>query len=295
MTGHGTTVKHFHDGREPFASVPDSYAATYDGFEQEWISTSSLSLMMMCGIAFKLRYIDRIPEPINIRQSAGLGVHKGRQTNLAHWIHTEQYLKSSEVKDATRDDVNERFETNEYAATEEFADKSKQAARGIAVDLAVELTAVDYSEFQVNLQPAAVELPLSVQFPGVKRLIVGKIDNVLTDASVVDLKTGKRAYGEDRAQKSMQLTTYGLLVHAKFGKLPPDYRIESLARGAKNVTTNVYHASRSVEDLERQIARFNRACDVIDSGVFLPCNPEHWKCSREYCGYFDMCEFGRGN
>jgi len=39
------------------ATVPDSYMSNYDAFEKGWISTSALSLLMMCGQAFNFKYV----------------------------------------------------------------------------------------------------------------------------------------------------------------------------------------------------------------------------------------------
>ena len=86
------------------AEVPNAYMAEYDGFEKEWISTSALSCLMMCGIRFYYKYILREREPINIRMTSGSGTHKGREINLSQKIETQENLKLDEVKDATRDD-----------------------------------------------------------------------------------------------------------------------------------------------------------------------------------------------
>jgi len=75
--------------------VPDAYMLEYDGFERDWLSCSALSLLQMCGHAFKMKYIDRGREPISVRMSAGSATHKARETNLKQKIETERSRKSA--------------------------------------------------------------------------------------------------------------------------------------------------------------------------------------------------------
>jgi len=274
--------------------TPDAYLAQYDGFEEQWLSTSALSCLMSCGVCFQKKYIERQPECVHVRQCAGLGAHKGRQVNLTSRVDEEEYLPVAEVLDAARDDVNHRMTTSDYAETSEFEGMGADQARGVAVDFAVEMAETDYHEFQLSLVPEAVELSIAVRFPGLSRVIVGTVDDLMPDKGIVDLKTGKRAYGEARAKNGMGLTTYGMLVFAKYGIVPPYYEIQNVVRAKTKCTTNVYQVSKTKEELERQLRRFLRACEVIDSGMFIPCNPEDWKCSPEWCAYWQTCEFGGG-
>jgi len=277
------------------ATIPDSYTAEYDGFADDWISTSALSALMMCGMSFYYKYILRWREPISVRMCAGSGAHKGREINLQQKITSLEDVPLDVVTDATRDDVVGRFEKNDYCATKEFEGKSKSHARDIATDLAVEFVTKDYSAFQVDLTPASVEESIAVQFEGLPRVIVGKIDLREEDCSIVDLKTGKQAFGQSKTDNSMALSTYGLLTLAEHGVLPPNYRIQNVSRGKTGCKANLYETERTMEDIRRQLMRFTAGMKAIEAGNFVPCDSGHWKCSPGFCGFYSRCPYGCGD
>lgn len=276
--------------------IPSAYIGTYDGFGQDWISTSALSLLQMCGVAFYYKYVLRVPEGMTLRIGTGIGTHKGREANLSQKVKSKTDLALNQTQDAARDEVNRIFDTSEFIAEEEFADKNPKDARGIAVDKAVSFTTTDYNVFQKDLYPDAVEEILAVEFPELPRLIVGRIDTRLPGPIINDLKTSKRAKGQAFCDTSQGLTTYGLLAWGNLGGKPPEeYEVDNVIDASpKPARTERYFTKRTVEDIDRQVARFAAGMRAIEAGAFIPCNPEHWKCSRDYCGYWVKCKFGGG-
>ena len=275
-------------------SVPDAYLVEYDGLTDDWISTSALSMLMMCGMAFYYKYILRWHEPISVRMTAGSGAHKGREVNLKQKIDSEEDMAIDDVRDAARDDVEDRFDRSEYVATSEFEGKSKQHACDIAKDLAVEFVSEDYRSFQTEIRPLTVEESIAVKYEGVDRAIVGRTDLREENHIIDDLKTSKSAFGQSKTDNSMGLSTYGLLTLVEYDVLPPKYRIHNVSQSKTGCKSNLYETTRSMEDIQRQLMRFVAGIKAIEAGNFIPCNPEHWKCSREYCGFFQRCPFGSG-
>ena len=274
--------------------VPDGYLAGYDGYGRDWVSTSSLSLLMMCPVAWEKKYALRIPAPTNVRMTAGSACHKGREVNLKQKVDSHEDVSEDVVTDAARDCVNKTFDEREVVSEKEFADMSKEDARGMTVDMAVTFVVTDYTEFQLGIQPSMVEKSLAIKFKDLDRIICGQIDTVNEDGWVDDLKTGKRAKGQAFADTSMGLSTYGMLYLAHMGKAPPGYRIHNVVQGKSGCKTHVYETTRTEEDLNRQLARFQRALELIKSGVFMPCDPGFWKCSEGWCEYWFQCKFGGG-
>ena len=272
------------------APIPDDYIATYDGFSKLWISSSALACVMTCGLKFKYKYIDKLSGAINIRMTAGSGAHKGRQHDLEQKIESHEDLSPDECTDAARDYVTNAFDGNEVHVEKEFEGKSKDAAKGITVDFAVDMASKDREVFLPEIQPAKVEEPMAVDYPGISRTIVGKTDVIDTDDVIRDLKTGKRSYGQAKADDNMGLTTYGLLYYALNQELPSGYAIENVvASGKSPVKTNVYESERGVDRLQRQLDRFAYWCRVIDSGIFGPADPCSWFCSESWCQFWAQC------
>jgi hypothetical protein len=275
-------------------TVPDNYTAEYDNIvTDEWISNSALSLLMSCGYAFHYKYILRLPEARGIRSTAGSGSHKGREVNLKQKIDSGVDLSVSEVCDAARDYVHKAFDENPIQPDDEFEGKPKSQLRDIATDFAVEIAVVDLEEFQPVIEPKLVEHRMAVKFPGMSRTLVGMCDNVEMNDDVRDLKSSKRAWGQKKADDAAGMTTYGIMRYAETGKLPGNYFIDNVvASGKKPARSNALVTVRTKAQLEQHLERFIQWDKVINAGVFGPCDPEAWRCSKAYCGFYMHCPFG---
>jgi hypothetical protein len=275
----------------------DSYLSEYDnGYGDQWISSSMLALMMMCPVAAYRKYILRDPEPRGVRAVTGTSAHKAREKTLTSKLNEGKSLDLDTCKDIGRDSVNEAFQQAEIMLDNEYEGKSKEDARGLAVDTAVSFVAADNETFIPAIDPVAVEFKLAVAHPDSKRVIVGKLDCLDVHVDVCDLKTTNlRPKNQDFADTDMGLTTYGLLVMSHYNRIPHQFKVHNLCR-KKNGEVQALEltTTRTAVDLKRQLARFVQAAKCMDTGVFMPCNPGNWKCSPEYCGYWKKCEFGGG-
>lgn len=277
------------------AAVPDDYLAGYDGFKKDWISTSALSTLMGCGINFYNRYVLRLPEPSTIRRSVGVAAHKGRERNLTQKVDSKVDCPLDEVTDATRDAVEREFDMNEVQVEKEFDGLSKLDAKGLAIDIGTEIATLDRTIFHPQISPTSVEKSYAVEYSGLSRTIVGKIDvnEDIDGLSVIsDFKSGGKAYGQARVDSSMQISTYGLLKLATTGKLVDEYRIHNVTKGKTAAKTNFYTTTRTLPDLQQQLDRFAAWLKIADAGDFAPADPTSWKCSEDYCGYWRICKFG---
>jgi len=275
------------------SKLSQQYLVNYDGFGADWISTSSLALMQMCGEAFRLKYIERMAEPKSIRLCTGSATHKARQKNLEQKVKSKTDLDLATVQDVARDTINSDFDTNEIKVETEFEGASKSQARGIAVDKSVLITAADYAAFQVQSFPDAIEESLAVKFDEFTHIVCGTIDN--REGNIVkDFKSSKRSKGQNFADTSQALTTYGMLLHANNGIAPIKYVVENVVDLKSGCKTEVCETTRTIDDFQRVINRFAAAIRAIGTGTFIPASSESWKCSAEYCGFFSRCKYGSG-
>jgi hypothetical protein len=275
-----------------------SYLKQYDsGFGQDWISTSSLSTLMRCGIQWEYAYVHRIKSPGSVRLVAGLGAHGAREVAMRSKIVTKVDVAENVCTDAARDTAVAEFDRQEIALEPEFADKSLPDARGIAVDKATAFALADRKEFHPRIEnPIATEEMVAVNYAGLKRVIVGKVDLVeLTQRSdvIVDLKSSKVSKSQDFADSNMGISTYGMAWLAKTGKAPM-YRIHALVDLKAGVKCQELETTRTQEELQKQLERFAAAERTIQTGVFMPANPESWWCCAAYCGYWNRCKYWSG-
>jgi len=275
-------------------AVPDEYNAEYDNIvTNDWISNSALSLLMTCGFAFNYKYVLRIPEDRGIRSTAGSGGHKARETYLKAKEETEEGLPVDELTDAARDFVHHTFDKHPIHADSEFEGKGRTELRDITTDFAVNIAVKDSEDFLPYVKPKLVEHRMAVKFPGMSRTMVGMCDNIEVNDDIRDLKSGKRAYGQKKVDDLPGLTTYGIMRYAETGKLPGAYYVDNVTLLKNGPGSNAYVTHRTKEQLEQHLQRFIVWNKVIDSGLFGPADPGHWRCSESFCGYWSQCPFGK--
>jgi hypothetical protein len=94
------------------------------------------------------------------------------------------------------------------------------------------------------------------------------------------------------ADDSDQLTAYALGRYIENGKLPDmmvlDYLVQTRGKTPKRYYTPSY-TRRTAEDIKVLQNRIISTVHAFYSGVFTPTSPTDWRCSRRWCGYFDIC------
>jgi hypothetical protein len=121
--------------------------------------------------------------------------------------------------------------------------------------------------------------------------IVGTPD-VVTIKGIGDLKTG-RPWTSFRADRSRQLSVYGLLYKAKFGKYPQKVWIDSLGRqgqGRSEWVFRRYWSHRTKEDYLAIVEILKRAREGIKKQIFLPASEDSWFCSPRWCVHYHYCK-----
>lgn len=96
------------------------------------------------------------------------------------------------------------------------------------------------------------------------------------------------------ADDSEQLTAYAVASHVIDGKLPDLMVLDYLVRTeAGNKFYKPTKTVRDMNDINTFLNRFANAVHAIRSGIFVPTKPDDWRCSKKWCGYFDMCPYAK--
>jgi hypothetical protein len=79
------------------------------------------------------------------------------------------------------------------------------------------------------------------------------------------------------------------------GKLPAvlvlDYLIQTPQK--HDLKYVVRNSTRDEHDVNVFLNRFANAVQAIRTGMFVPANPTWWGCSKQWCGYYDRCEYAK--
>ncbi|HTX63399.1 MAG TPA: PD-(D/E)XK nuclease family protein [Acidimicrobiales bacterium] len=243
------------------------------------LSPTRVTSFTDCPLAFRLRSIDRLPEPPSPHAAKGTLVHRVLERLV--WEHAG-HERTPEVASAELERAwTELQEDAEYlalgldegAATEFLADAAQLVSNYFAL------------EDPATVDAAGVEICLEAQLDGlVLRGIIDRLDlNPTGGLVVIDYKTGRAPGERYEKAKLTGVHLYALLCEQALGKVPVEVRLLHL-REPLSIT-----ATPSIQTLRGQRVRtqavwkaIERACELDD---FQP-RPSPL---CDFCGYHEWC------
>ena len=268
----------------------------------EW-SNSRLTRVQKCGEAFRRSEIEKDREPTSPQAIRGSVVHQVAKVALRRKIGRDNHALPTvdEAKDLAADLFESRWRDSDVRlmVPEEDGGETLRQARGEAKDLAIQLAGHHIDVVAPTIDPIAVERQIIVRPKNSDLVIHGTLDVVSREPEDVeairDTKTSRKPPSKDAADKSQQLTMYGLVRLAASGVLSP-MRLDNLWMTPKQrrLEYRELKTTRDQEDFEALVHRINVATQAVERGVFLPADPASaWWCSPKWCGYWDSCPYVR--
>ena len=262
-----------------------------------FLSPTKLRTYATCPLQYRHRYVDRLQSPYTPASLIGQAIHETLESNFRAKKHTRRDLPVAEAREVF-DRVWERHAPGPASAAD--VDDPWEAA------YADGLRALEHylSEAAASLVPHLVEHRFRFTVPSVPWPVVGTVDLVDHNGTVIDFKTTRRPYDAAYLDGDLQLMCYAI-GYAAFragsrvrpGELPspyfiPDVRVDVLLVGDPPSVQRL-EARYDREDLrvfglraatiavgiqDEQFEAFWRAPDAAeDAGV----------CRR--CSYADRC------
>ena len=244
-----------------------------------------------CGMQYRYRYVDGIRTRPGVALITGTGTHKSVEENLRHKIATGHLLDEDQVADIARDAVNQAWDREGVTLVDEENLDGEERVRGKTVDVAVKLARLHHTDLAPSLEPIAVERQFTLELPGRPVNLAGTIDIEEADG-IRDTKTFAKRPRQVDVDRSIQLDLYGLAKKTLDGKNPRRIALDVLVKN-KTPALQVYQTTRDDSDYQALLMRVDAVTSAIQSGMFLPTTPDNWRCSAKFCGYYDLCPFGR--
>ena len=248
-----------------------------------------MNMFSGCAAAYYQRYICGIKTPPGVALLIGTGLHGGAELNLRQKIETRQDLPLSDVKDAAATAFESRLAEDGVFMTKEEKEISDQLL-GEAKDKTVQMVGVFHKSASPMIQPVAVEEEVSFTRENLPDVVFhGILDVIEENDDVLDIKSSKARWPDAKAENEIQPSFY-LPGAQELGKKPKNFVYHVITK-AKTPVHQVVTTTRDESDLIalEQRARVMMAC--ISAGLFPPCEPDHWRCSPKWCGYFMNCKF----
>jgi len=231
---------------------------------------------MRCPLQYKFRYIDGLIIPPNSEICLGKSIHRTLEENYSQKIQTRQDLPLEHITDLFSDFWDEESKEAVFEADEK---------PGKVKDDGINLVRVYHRQVAPSLQPVYVEKEFYLPIEGSDYFLKGYIDLIEEQGVIIDHKTTKRAYPQDKAKNDLQLTAYALAYRMLFGMQESGVRFDVLVR---TKTPKIQHltSKRTNEDILRFLKILREVEKGIREGIFYP--NENFMCS--VCGYKDLCK-----
>ena len=260
-------------------------------------SNSALTLLQNCGEAFRRRYLEKDFRPSAPRMVRGTAIHKAASHAYFRKLKTEHLPSVEEAQDVAATEFDRAWRNGVTLSADEQA-QGIQAVRDGSKDFAVALAGFHVTDVAPGILPIGVERHITVKPKDSDLVIHGTLDLVELvpgGEGIRDLKTSEKSPSLDAADKSQQLTMYGLIRMAEVGTLPTAFALDTLVRTpAKNEMKHVeQETTRDAEDIRALVRRINAAVGAVAKGNFLPADPGWWGCSKNWCAYYGDCPYVR--
>jgi RecB family exonuclease len=257
--------------------------------EKPHFSPSQMGMFARCGEQYRRRYINGEKLRPGVALILGSGVHKGIEPNMISKRDHGELLPIGEVQEITAKAVNERWESEEIALTEEEEAKGWKVVKGETVDTAINLVTCHAEVLAPNIQPVHVERRIEVEIQGFDHSLTGIID-LQEKRMVRDTKTRAATPPKGTSDKMLQLTIYSAMVKAVDGYFPElavDYLVKT--KTPKAITE---YTARGERDYRAFLRRMEQMSEAVQKKVFSPASRENsWLCDPRWCGYFSTCPY----
>jgi hypothetical protein len=256
------------------------------------VSVSQITMHARCQIQWQRRYLEGEIRPPGIAALVGSGMHKGAEVACRHKAEHGANMPANDVRDVAVAGFDERAGDGVHLGPDEKT-IGEQAVVGRGRDRAAAFGhfwgLVVHSEY-TPLDEQHIEWRWSMPLPRLGLDLVGVVDLVSDATSVVDWKTGAKRLSQRDADTSLQLAAYSMAAEREFGRSVVA-EFEQLLDLKGGTVRHQVSTIRGRADYGRLLARIAAFVKSVRSGVFVPCDPGEWICSRRWCGYADSCDY----
>lgn len=262
---------------------------------------SMLDMLSRCGIQFQRRYGYRFGcwheeeiKPPTIALATGIAIHKAVETNLRHKMEVKELLPVEDVAQAARESFEGTWQGGMMFSDDEALNVVK--TKGSAIDQTVALARLHSTELAPLIEPLAIEEKFVIEMPDYDFDLSGQKD-IREASGIRDTKTARSSPPAGSAQ-SLQMAMYCLSEKVEQRGLPAKVSLDFLVK-TKTPKVVVCEAVPHDSWIDPLYRRIEQAAKIIKSvkegrGEFTPADPNHWCCTRKFCGWADTCPYWSG-
>jgi hypothetical protein len=230
---------------------------------------------------WEFRYLKGIRIAPRAALTVGSAVDHAVSVNLQQKIQSDQDLPVADALDAYSDQFDELARGTDW----------REDAPGKQKDVGASLVEAHHREIAPLVRPAAVQETITVETDAGYDL-GGTIDVVERSDVIVDTKTSRLAYAEDAPKRALQPALYDFLFEATRGRPSRGFRYDVLVKPTTRTPARTQQVSARIDHGDRGwlFGTIGQVHKAIQAGVAMPAPEGSWYCSREWCGYWDLCK-----
>lgn len=255
-----------------------------------YLSPTQINMYVRCGEQYRRRYIEKESLPPGISMLKGTSIHRGAEKNFSQKIESHADLDKKSIVDYSVSVLEETIKHEGLLLNSEEESRGKSVVVDEAKISTVELAGLLMDEVTPKYQPIEVEQRYQVELESSSHDLNGIIDMKIESGQIMDLKTSAKSWSQERLDKDLQFTFYGLMDRVKTGVNPKPMILENLVTTKKPKTLTL-ETNRTQEDFDVLVNRMNAIVEGINKGIFIPAQPDSWICSEKFCGYALSCKF----
>ncbi len=243
------------------------------------LSYSSISSYLLCGEAWRRRYVVNEPAPVSDNLVLGSAFHGA----------VESYLKGAPDLEAAYEQAwNQQLERGQNICWE-------TGTPGPTHDTGLRMVKAKpvhkmLDDIKANFDPehGSIERRVELHVPGVPIPIIGYIDVITKDGVPGDFKTAARMWTDGKASEELQPLFYLAALNQE-GVLVPDwaFRHYVVSKG-EHPNAKVFEVKRKPTEVFGLFEIIRRAWQAIEAKAYLM-QTDTWKCSPKWCEYWDKC------
>jgi hypothetical protein len=246
------------------------------------LSVSGIRELFRCGLKWYYEQIQsqRLPGAQSGPQSRGIALDKAAAAHFKQKAKDGIGFNKKDFLDYSMEEIDSARDLTVWDDGMSFRD----------VQLLAKMQALSYWQtFAQQFQPRSVEdvqKEVSVLFPGMRIPVVGVVDLILEDGTIVDNKVTKRVPNIWQLQDNWQLSTYALLTGEMNVALAIVVDLDKKGR------TEYLESYRNEYQINTMLNRFRMAEQIILKQILMPAPEDSWYCNAKWCRHWGICEFG---
>lgn len=266
------------------------------------LSPTSLNLYGLCGEAWKQRYVNKRFSPMGVEVFKGLAVHKAAEENYRQKAETRKDLPVPElVEIAVKHFDAETARSELHFTAAHLQEGKKETLARVRDELAksatlfAEKVAPGVQPITLNLMPAVeLELWTKLSLKEAEVNLQVRIDCVSSEDGLIrihDLKVSSKQKDQTTWDRDLQMTLNWIALAERMKAEPEAIVVDQLVDYKAGPRHLPITTTRNEADLE--VAKRHVLAQVLGvrNGNFPPASPGSWKCSPDWCGYWNSCPY----